>query len=670
MAVQRGNRSYGVLSLAACLWMVAPAVHAVDIAGVYTGFYICSQGYTPLKLAIVSEGSGALQAVFAFQPPGGAPGGVKETAYTMKGQYTAQTGQFRLNPDRWATTAPLGYQMVGVSGTYDTRSDKLRATISFPGCSTVEVKRDAALSAQLSSQISTTQQQVQNLPPGAILTSSFPQTCLAFVAWTARIEKEYPGEDFDRITLDKVYPKINNLLEDEYFARFFGKNYDQLTPQDRRSLMSAFGRCYNNPQYRRVLTWAERMRGAFTAADGSPGYAQVMAVVIERRRLRQDLALVLNQAKNLPGQAAAWDQALALEAQAKRFQVLWPSEIKDLDGSIQAAKRRAATPSLEAKLKTVLASAQGFEGLQTLEQWPTQQAALISAADPSATNLYRQQIAAKSTEIINGLLAAEREEMRKIPSGLAGLQQGVAWNQRFQSRFGQRRDRVGEDILREFSDKRRQSIIAAQPQLTRMVQQVKTASEVDSIFQRYLPLPSDRQSPAMASLTQIAKARTDSLERAAILGAGSNAVPRQESSKAPTAAASASAGDPATRPPTEAEMYDALKSLLDNYNAGMKSTEASCREGGFENDPIRAVQCMFIIGGSGGRGGIQAKITGFRKIACEKARERAGWICDYRLALSISGATIPPSLEAMMGAGEVAHKRFVLDGNRWLALKR
>lgn len=648
---------------------------AADIGGVYTGHYVCGQGYTPLKLTITPQPDGTLAAVFAFQPPGGAPGGrrgVEETAYAMKGRYTAASGQFQLNPDRWLTIAPIGYMMVGVTGTYDSHTDTLQARITAPGCTSVEVKRDEAQSAQLKSQVAVTSQQMQNLPAGAIAAGRFPEACLAIKSWTSRVEKEYPDVDMDHTVLDAVYPRLMNLFEDQYFAQFFGKPYDELSPQERTRIgTQTMRQCFTNTQYRSSFTWQKQMERPFILLAGSFSQAQVMGGVLERRRLREEFRQAVDQIKALPPASDSWEKALGFESRAKTFNVLWPSEYKGFDGAVSDAKRRAAAPVLEARLQPLLASARGFEGLEALERFPSQQAALFASLDAGATARYRQQIAAKTDALRGDLLAEERSRMQALPSGLAGLERGAAWYQEFQARFNLRGDRATQDLSRTFLERRNQLLAAAQPELAKLIQQAKTPEEVSSVLRKYVPLPTDQQSPMVAKLEQTAKTRSDALgqtakirsdaqERAAVLGGGSTA-----SQQASTTASSPNA---AKREPTEGEMYDAVKAVMDSYNSNMKETDAACKSGAGRNDPLLGIQCLVMAGASGGRLGIQAKITSFRKIGCEKANGKPGYICDYRSSMSTSGLTVPDSMRSMMAAGDVGQKRFVWNGDRWLAL--
>lgn len=646
-----------------------PEGSVTGIGGVFVGHYICAQGYTPLKLTIVLARDGTLTGVFAFQPPGGARGGVKETAFAMKGQFTAATGQFQLKPDRWVTVAPVGYRMAGIAGSYDARTGALQAKIEAPGCSTVDLKRDATLSAQLLRETEETHRQMENLPPGAIAAGRFPQTCLAFQSWASRVGQEYPGENMYRTVVDKVYPKILNLFEDEYFTRFFGKPFDELDQAERTRLGARILRqCLTNSQYRRAFTWERQLDRPFILQAGSFSYAQVMGGVIERRRLREELRHVMAEIDALPASAESWTKAIELEGRSEAFAVLWPSEHKGLDGAVRKAKQRAAAPAVDGRLQPLLASARGFADLEALEQFPTQQLALFESLDGASAARYRQQIADRVDALVGELLAKERSRMDALPSGLAGLEQGAVWYQQFQARFGRLSGRGAEDLSRPFLERRSELLTAARPELAALIQQAKTSPDVSTILSKYVALPTDQQSAAVGALQLLAKDRSDALQRAAVLGAGPPAPGRAATTDRPTAGA-APLADPAKREPSEGEMYDAVKALVDNYNANMEDTDAACRSGRAKDDPFLAIQCLGVLAASGGRGGIQMQLTSFSKVACEKANERSGWLCDYRVGFSASGLTLPPSMEALIQNGDVGQKRFVWDGERWLALQ-
>ena len=82
------------------------------------------------------------------------------------------------------------------------------------------------------------------------------------------------------------------------------------------------------------------------------------------------------------------------------------------------------------------------------------------------------------------------------------------------------------------------------------------------------------------------------------------------------------------------------------------------------------MQCLAILGASGGdrRYDFTAEITTFRKLGCEKALGRPGYVCDYLAGMSQNNPAMTGVLGNMMRAGEVTQARFVRLENGWLLL--
>ena len=402
---------------------------AESISGVYTGYYTCAQGHTPLKLILTAHPDGALEGAFAFEPPGGVPGGGIESAYALKGRYTASTGQFQLNPDRWLMRAPIGYQIAGISGTYNSQTAALQGLVAAPGCKSLEVKKDGALSAQLQSQAAATGREMQNLPPGVIATGRSPQTCMGFMSWTTRAVQEYPGVDLDRVEMSALLARLTNLFEDQHFTRFFGKPFDQIPASERSRLwMQVIRPCFENPAFGRAAAWQSALQYAFVPGTNQ---SQVLGEAIEHRRLRLELA---------------------------------------------------------AAVQPLLASAQGFGGLTALERFSTQQKELFASLDPGMAAAYRQRIATRANELMAVLVAQERTHLESLPPGLHGLAKGAAWYRTVQDKFKDWHEDVVKQLTRAFLATRNQLAVDSEPELLQLIRQAKTPETVAAVLGTYLPL--------------------------------------------------------------------------------------------------------------------------------------------------------------------------------------
>lgn len=126
--------------------------------------------------------------------------------------------------------------------------------------------------------------------------------------------------------------------------------------------------------------------------------------------------------------------------------------------------------------------------------------------------------------------------------------------------------------------------------------------------------------------------------------------------------------------PTEKEMREAVQAQFDNVNDASADTAERCNNREFNRgggNPLLALECIGQVLGGGGLtdGGrnmkpIEVIITAFRKIACEKAHGKAGYLCDYVLGYEIPNN--PTSIYTR--AGSNSQGRFVKQGNYWVRL--
>jgi hypothetical protein len=87
---------------------------AAEIAGVWSGKYICTQGITALRLELIDIGAGRVRATFQFGPLPENPL-VPEGAYTMTGWFDPAGRRLVLRQEAW-TRHPQGYVMVDLDG--------------------------------------------------------------------------------------------------------------------------------------------------------------------------------------------------------------------------------------------------------------------------------------------------------------------------------------------------------------------------------------------------------------------------------------------------------------------------------------------------------------------------------------------------------------------------
>lgn len=200
--------------------------------------------------------------------------------------------------------------------------------------------------------------------------------CEVLIAWSERLNKEFPGRNFYRESLQGDEFRKILLFADDDFVPVFGLPYDAM-PYEARKTIARFSRnCHTDPFTRDRLE-------AFAANDrvfsGNPeqqltsdGYSAAVFAIREIRSLRNAArAEPLSNGQDFEEVLSQFDQDRArLKQYAER---LWPSEIADLDGAIVA--RISAVASVEAERRLAIAR---------LEQDPAKALSLMEEARASA----------------------------------------------------------------------------------------------------------------------------------------------------------------------------------------------------------------------------------------------------------------------------------------------
>jgi len=109
-----------------------------DVAGVWTGKYVCGQGETGLRLSLRGTTEGRVDGTFEFFPVPSNPE-VLEGSFQVEGWYSGT--ELVLNGREWVQQPP-GYETVGLSGTVSLNPTTFNGTVLHPTCSTFTLRRD------------------------------------------------------------------------------------------------------------------------------------------------------------------------------------------------------------------------------------------------------------------------------------------------------------------------------------------------------------------------------------------------------------------------------------------------------------------------------------------------------------------------------------------------
>ena len=675
-----------------------------EISGVYSGSYVCGQRQISLQLGIEPGRPGGVAGLFTFYMPGGTaenPIG----SFRLTGSFDPRTRTLRMQPREWVKRAPM-YVPVGLSGTLDASGTTIKGTIAGRGCTTFEVSRDAAATSRLASAAAERASRYENAPTSLAQARTADEQCLVLGKWLSKFKREYPDLDLRRTRVDQLYVWAANLFDDSDFVPVFGKPFDQFSQADRQGPRQAIQRCSqagdareDRTMYGVVLVRAFLPRPGGMAGSFNPG--DVASMVAYRRTLRQQRRQLLAEVQGLAATDDSFARAATIrDAEMAAFEVLWPSEYRELKEAVEATMLEVAAPGLDAWVESILESASGLDGLHAITsalgrlapaarpdprtaRRPVSRGrrtagvpggattpasgpdAVIAAASPEARQQAEARLRARASALVAELVKAESAKLEEFGTGLAALQAGTAWHRQFSAAFGQfQSEPTVRDARQALDARRRRDRSAGAAELLARVNAAATPDQVSAVLNTYLGVSGDQNDPSVSKVFSAAAERrrvlSASAERAAEAARSvSNFCQNLRSDDREVA------GEPSSR-----EMCLAVADVMDGVNDSYREIQRSCESGDFRNNPIRAMQCLGLCGATAGKCELTVRMTRFEKIGCADAKPtgQTGFNCDYVLRYSASSANVQQALATVAPAGSVVQSRFVKRGAGWVRL--
>ena len=183
--------------------------------------------------------------------------------------------------------------------------------------------------------------------------------------WLSKFTREYADLDLQRTLADRLRDSAVNLFGDDDFVPVFGKRFEQLSEEELAGPRRAIQVCSQQGDSRDD----RMMYGVVLVRPFSPGRNRddVAAMVEYRRTLRQLRPKLLAELQALAPSAASLERASAIrDTELPTYEVLWPSEYRELKAAVDATFPKAASPSLLAWVDSVVNGASGLEGLNAI----------------------------------------------------------------------------------------------------------------------------------------------------------------------------------------------------------------------------------------------------------------------------------------------------------------
>jgi hypothetical protein len=490
------------------------AIDAHDIAGVYSGNYIAEKREFSIELSVTRKATAKeLFAILTLYV--GAAGSQPLGSYRMNGEFDPAANTFKFTPDRWIGNA-AGRQ-VGLNGSFDSATGKLQGETT-PDKGTFELARDAQKTAALQAKAAAEVRKFNEAPVSLAAAKSDEARTATLVRWFSRLKREYPEIDLHHTVLDKLYPKVVNLFNDDDFVPVFGKPFDSLSLEERTYFRQTGFRLFTSGPNRDLIDGFVDflfLRPFEERGQGNYSFTDIAAQIAFRRGVTKKWRAALDHLKELPAGSAGFDDILATKRQGEEtFADLWPSQIKEFQDAVDKAKRRIADSALTERVATAVTGATGTQDPSVLSLLLSRNPELFELASPNAKN--------EADEKINNAVAAlleKDEQARPIPgSGLAAVAAGNEWYKRLQGAYGFAFDRAPvKQAIEKLTSRRAADLSGTVPTITAEISQQQGESDIKRVRDTYLAVAGDESTEAGKKISEAMEARIAGLKREAAL---------------------------------------------------------------------------------------------------------------------------------------------------------
>jgi hypothetical protein len=407
------------------------------------------------------------------------------------------------------------------------------------------------------------------------------------------------------------------LVDDRRFMPAFGKPFAQMRPEEFQPLAANLARCisYDGP----LAQLGPREKAATTAVLNSSYTGQITGMLQRQHDAVDKIVGMSATLTRLQPTPADYDQLWTIAAQLMNaeFRAMPEAQRAEFERNLATAEDRVAIPIERQRAQDALTSTRGIDGLNTLL---TLQAQMQRASQSRNLDIARMevksQLAARASAIAAAIAGFEKARIDGFGGGLPGLEKGVAWSRD----FGQRYQKLAPlpaslgDLTVYFMARRKDALESAVPVFQR---EIARTSDADALAQRYL-MPMDSKMPAGAVMLAMVRRYDSDQGKWKLL----NSNPEQDRRERKNVDGE----------PTEGEMYDAVMGQMAGMAAGARAMGESCKDAQKSDNPADMIFCLTGMATNSMGAGSAMTLTSFQKIGCVQARDRYGFLCDYRAA--------------------------------------
>ena len=662
----------------------------------------------------VSDTAGGVEGVLAFDAisPGrqiGASG--LHGSFRVKGSFAPETGGFSLTPAGWVQQPGVLATPLAMSGVLDPAHDVLAGLFDtranrwanpYFALARAEAA-DRLILGPLKDFSYESRLNASRIQVRGVLGHIGGPDPDKVDEWASRLTMEHPDLNLNGI-IGNVVELARNLFEDDYFARYFGKRFDELSPEDCVRIERSFQPGRNGVSRKRAEVGAkwQSVLGMFDATSDSGSGSTVVAVVAQRYlRSWRDDALRRLEAISADYGALGAVQAYRVAGETSLAD-LWPSERTAYAGAVDRTAARLAAPVLNAWIDSVIADASGAKGISTLlstartieaaapapaapepglggvpmarPQRPSPvpapvvsgPAGWLGAADPALRSDLAARLRSRADAMLPDVVATERSRLASLGQGVAALKAGTGWYRALMTSLdGLETSAPVREAMAEFEARRAKDLASGAPAVIQQVGAARTDAELQTLLQSTVGVPSDRTDASGQRIFAAASERTRVLAQAAAVAAKEKAVAQRVEragfavckGQKTTPVAGEDAGAPSAR-----DLCLAVASRFDAANEYLAGIAQQCMNRQFKGNPILAMQCLQVcVAAAGSDCDVYVQLTSFERLGCGKAVGKAGWNCDYHSSMTSSSPTARQMADTIAPFGMSGNARFLQD---------
>jgi S1-C subfamily serine protease len=371
--------------------------------------------------------------------------------------------------------------------------------------------------------------------------------------WAMQMLKEHPSLEPHSTESGSLFSIARNLFRDEYFIPFFGKPFEKLGAADLNRTETRLREIpaprANFPEEKaqgaaHTMSRAfSRTGGTYTAKDVNLSVLSLRGIDLWRKEWLRDLP-------KMPNSSSAFQVLSTVEAQLESvLSMHWPSEQKQFETAIEAARARLSAPVLVTKLDRLLEEAQRFEAIPELRNAMATLSNAERPAQPSRTgprnprqpravqsesntnslgsiagyvpenirSEQTQRLASKVSQLAEMEAIKDRERIGPFGSGLIGLETGLKWHRDFESKYRSLRQETSVKALyAAFLEKRTASLEAAKTEVIATIGTADTKVQVQQLLSKLLDTRFDEAISGGRAILAAAGAREMRLDQLAV----------------------------------------------------------------------------------------------------------------------------------------------------------